>query len=397
MIQPKALPAAHFLVAILTLMAAFGPLSIDLYLPAFLQIQEGLNADPSDVKRTLTTFLTGLCIGMMFYGSLSDKYGRRKLVLIGSVIYTATSIISAFATSIEYLIYARFFQAIGAGACMVVGRAIIRDVFSGKKVAMMMSVVQVILMIAPLAAPFIGVQVLKLFDSWRALFWLLAFFGIITFLSTLFFLPETYKKEDRQEVSILGTFYNYIRILKKPDSLGSILGCALPSGFVFAYITGSPHLYQQTYGVSEQTFSLLFGINIIGVIISALLNIVLLRRFSVNSLIMFGLSWMAVAGVITFFFADYSLISFLISIFLLMCVSGFVGNNLASKIIELNYHQAGAAMALNSASQFMIGSIASFIVGHNQALMVPVMAFCGISALFAYLFLVVFYQKRHAG
>src|SRR5699024_10467023 len=115
MIQPKALPAAHFLVAILTLMAAFGPLSIDLYLPAFLQIQEGLNADPSDVKRTLTTFLTGLCIGMMFYGSLSDKYGRRKLVLIGSVIYTTTSIISAFATSIEYLIYARFFQAIGAG------------------------------------------------------------------------------------------------------------------------------------------------------------------------------------------------------------------------------------------------------------------------------------------
>ncbi len=383
---PQHLPPTPLLIAILSLMAAFAPLSIDLYLPAFLQIQEGLNATDARVKQTLTAFLIGLCLGMMFYGPLSDKYGRRNLLLIGAMIYTVTSIIGAFATDIDQLLYARFIQAIGAGACMVVGRAIIRDVFKGKEVAVMMSVVQVILMIAPLLAPLLGVGMLFLFKSWRALFIVLAFFGAIVLFSTLFFIPETYKKEERPEVSILGTFYNYIKILLKPRSLGAILGCALPSGFVFAYVTGASHLYQEQYGISELGFSLFFGLNILGVIASALLNIVMLRRYSVEALILFGLTWMALAGVLTLFVAHKSLVGFFVSTFALMCVSGFVGNNLVSKIIEMNYHMAGAAMALNSASQFFIGAIASYIVTQQQGIMTSVMGICGISALIFYLF-----------
>lgn len=382
---PQQLPPTPLLIGLLSLMAAFAPLSIDLYLPAFLQIQEGLGATDAKVKQTLTAFLIGLCVGMMFYGSLSDKYGRRNLILIGAVIYTVTSIVGAFATNVDQLLYARFIQAVGAGACMVVGRAIIRDVFTGKEVAVMMSVVQVILMIAPLLAPLLGVAMLYLFGSWRALFIVLAFFGAVVFFSTLFFIPETYKKEDRPEVSIAGTFYNYIRILMKPRSLGAILGCALPSGFVFAYVTGASHLYQEQYGISELGFSLFFGLNIVGVISSAILNILFLRRYSVNGLIMFGLIWMAIAGVLTLFIAHTSLPAFFISTFALMCVSGFVGNNLVSKIIEMNYHMAGAAMALNSASQFLIGAIASFIVTHNQSAMTLVMGLCGVLALFFYL------------
>ncbi len=384
--KPLTLPSTQFLIALLTLMAAFGPLSIDLYLPAFPQIETGLNTTKAEIQRTLTAFLLGLCVGMMFYGSLSDKYGRKILILVGSIIYTVTSLIAAFAPTVEYLFYMRFFQAIGAGACMVVGRAIIRDVFTGKRVAMMMSVVQVILMIAPLLAPLLGVLLLYFFQSWRALFILLSFFGLLVFLATLLYLPETYRKEDRQPISLADTFLNYFRILRDPRSLGSILACALPSGFVFAYITGSPHLYQQHYGVSEFTFALLFGLNIIGVIISALLNIQLLRRYSINGLILFGLSWMALAGLFTILFGGKSLLLMATSSFLLMCVSGFVGNNLASRIIELNYHKAGAAMALNSASQFAIGALASLLVT-KFGQMHWVMGGCGILAIIAYLLL----------
>lgn len=384
---PKKLPNAPLLVIIITLMGAFAPMSIDLYLPAFLQMQEGFATTDAEVKKTLTLFLVGLCIGMMFYGTLSDKYGRRNIILIGAVIYSFTSIASTFVSSIEGLQWLRLIQAIGAGACMVVGRAVIRDVFKGKEVAVMMSVVQVIMMIAPLLAPLLGVAMLYIFDSWRALFWVLTFFGSMAFFLTFFFLPETYKKEDRPQITIAETFKNYFLILRDRRSLGAILGCALPAGITFAYVTGSSFLYQEQYGLSEFMFSILFGLNIVGVIVSALLNIFLLRRFSVLALILFGLIWMSISGIVMLTIGDKSVFGFFISTFLLMCVSGFIGNNLVSQIIELNYNRAGAAMALNSATQFFVGSIASLIVTHYQHFLVPVMGVSGIFGAIAYFWL----------
>ncbi len=381
---PKKLPNVPLLVIIITLMGAFAPMSIDLYLPAFLQIQEGLATSDAEVKKTLTLFLAGLCIGMMFYGPLSDKYGRRHIILIGAVIYSVTSIVSTFVSTIEGLQFLRLVQAIGAGACMVVGRAVIRDVFKGKEVAVMMSVVQVIMMIAPLLAPLIGVGVLYFFESWRALFWVLTFFGSMVLFLTFFFLPETYKKEERPDVTIRETFYNYLLILKDRRSLGAMLGVALPSGVVFAYVTGSSYLYQEQYGLTEFQFSLLFGLNIIGVIVSALLNIACLKRFTVIGLILFGLIWISIAGIFMLLFGDKSLIGFFSTTFLLMCVSGFIGNNIISQVIELNYNRAGAAMALNSALQFFVGAIASYIVTHNQGLLTIVMGLSGILGAIAY-------------
>ncbi len=384
---PKKLPGVPLLVIIITLMGAFAPMSIDLYLPAFLQIQEGFGTTDAEVKKTLTLFLLGLCVGMMFYGPLSDKYGRRNIILIGAVIYSVTSILSTFVSQIEGLQALRLIQAIGAGACMVVGRAVIRDVFKGKEVAVMMSVVQVIMMIAPLLAPLIGVAVLYIFKSWQALFWVLTFFGSTAFFLTFFFLPETYHKEDRPDISIAQTFKNYLLILKDRRSLGAMLGCALPAGVVFAYVTGSSYLYQAQYGLSEFHFSLLFGLNIVGVIVSALLNILCLKRFNVITLILFGLIWISLAGIIMLLWGDQSLIGFFLSTFLLMCVSGFIGNNIVSQIIELNYHRAGAAMALNSATQFFVGAIASYIVTHHQELLTVVMGISGISGAIAYFLL----------
>lgn len=381
---PKKLPNVPLLVIIVTLMGAFAPLSIDLYLPAFLQIQEGLSTTDAEVKKTLTLFLAGLCIGMMFYGPLSDKYGRRNIILIGAVIYSVTSIFSTFIANIEGLQTLRLIQAIGAGACMVVGRAVIRDVFKGKQVAVMMSVVQVIMMIAPLLAPIIGVAVLYIFESWRALFWVLTFFGSMAFFLTFFFLPETYKEEDRPEITIAQTFKNYLLIIQDRRSLGAMLGCALPAGIVFAYVTGSSYLYQDQYGLTEFHFSILFGLNIVGVILSALLNIYLLRRFSVIGMIIFGLIWISVAGIVMLVFGDDSLVGFFLSTFLLMCVSGFIGNNIVSQIIELNYNRAGAAMALNSATQFFVGAIASYIVTHHQSLLTVVMGISGMLGAVAY-------------
>lgn len=381
---PKKLPKAPLLVVIITLMGAFAPMSIDLYLPAFLQIQEGLATTDSEVKKTLTLFLVGLCIGMMFYGPLSDKYGRRNIILIGATIYSLTSIASTFIANIEGLQALRLIQAIGAGACMVVGRAVIRDVFKGKQVAVMMSVVQVIMMIAPLLAPLVGVMLLYVFDSWRALFWALTFFGSMAFFLTFFFLPETYKKEERPKITIGDTFYNYFLILKDRRSLGAMLGCALPSGITFAYVTGSSYLYQAKYGLTEFEFSILFGLNIVGVIVSALLNIVCLRRFNVLTLIIFGLCWMSISGIVMLLIGGQSLIGFFLSTFLLMCVSGFIGNNIVSQIIELNYDRAGASMALNSSTQFFVGAIASLLVTHHQELLVPVMGISGILAVIAY-------------
>lgn len=384
---PKKLPRVPLLIIIITLMGAFAPMSIDLYLPAFIQIQEGLGTTDAEVKKTLTLFLLGLCVGMMFYGPLSDKFGRRNIILIGAVIYSITSIFSTFISSIEGLQWLRLIQAIGAGACMVVGRAVIRDVFKGKQVAVMMSVVQVIMMIAPLLAPIIGVMILYVFDSWRALFWVLTFFGSMAFFLTFFFLPETYKKEDRPKITIGETFYNYFLIIKDRRSLGAMLGCALPAGVVFAYVTGSSYLYQAQYGLSEFQFSILFGLNIVGVIVSALLNIVFLRRFNVITMIMFGLVWISIAGIIMFLVGDSSLIGFFFSTFLLMCVSGFIGNNIVSQIIELNYNRAGAAMALNSSTQFFVGAIASYIVTHYQEMLTTVMACSGILGAIAYFLL----------
>lgn len=381
---PKKLPNTPLLIIIITLMGAFAPMSIDLYLPAFLQIEEGLNTTDAEVKKTLTLFLAGLCIGMMFYGPLSDKYGRRHIILIGAVIYSLTSIASTFISYIEGLQVLRLIQAIGAGACMVVGRAVIRDVFKGKQVAVMMSVVQVIMMIAPLLAPLVGVVLLYLFESWRALFWALTFFGSMAFFLTFFFLPETYHKEERPQITVSDTFYNYWLILKDRRSLGAMLGCAFPSGITFAYVTGSSYLYQGTYGLTEFQFSILFGLNIVGVIMSALLNIVCLRRFHVSTLIIFGLCWMSVSGIIMLLIGGESLIGFFIATFLLMCVSGFIGNNIVAQIIELNYNRAGAAMALNSSTQFFVGAIASYIVTHYQAMLVPVMGISGIIAVIAY-------------
>jgi len=368
-------------------LTALGPLSIDMYLPSFQAIACDLTASPAQVQLTLAVFFVALGIGQAFYGPLSDRFGRRRPLCFGLALYVLASAGCALARSIEALVAWRFAQALGGCAGMVIARAVVRDRFDEREAARFFSLLILVTGLAPILAPSIGGQILVFF-SWRAIFWTLAGFALVGFITATFVLPESLPPERRTEGGVATALRVYSRLLRDRAFMRYALSGALVISGMFAYIFGSPFVFMQIYGVRPERFGWIFGAIALGLISASQLNRVVLARVAGARILSHALVVTAAAGVILLVMAWTGvggLAGLLGPLFVYIASLGFVLPNVIATALGPQGRNAGTASALLGTLQFGAGATVGALLGvlgdGTAVPMAGLIATCGLSAL----------------
>lgn len=287
------------LALILGALSAFGPLSIDMYLPSFQAISRDLAASEAQVQLTLAVFFGGLGFGQAFYGPISDRYGRMRPLCFGLSLFVLASAACALARSVEGLVAWRFVQSIGGCAGIVIARAVVRDRFDERESARVFSLLMLVMGLAPILAPLTGGQILVLF-GWRAIFWTLAAFGLLCLAAVLGDLRESLPPERRARGGTGDALRTYARLLRDRAFMRYNLSGVLVISEMFAYIFCSPFVFMQIHGVRPDHYGWLFGLNALGLIIASQLNRALLGRVAGARILSRALVVTALAGVLLF-------------------------------------------------------------------------------------------------
>lgn len=370
---------------ILGALSGFAPLSIDMYLPGFPAMTEQLGASASQIQLTLTAFVVSLGLGQAIAGPLSDSFGRRRPLIVGLVLYAVASVACAFAPSAYTLVVFRFVQGLGAAAGIVIARAAVRDLFSGVALARFFSTLMLVTGLAPILAPVIGGEVLR-FTSWRGIFVVLSVFGAVLLLATVLGLPETLADERRGPARVGAAMRSYGALLRDRIFLGYALTSALLFAALFAYISGSPFVLQELYGLTPQQFGWVFGVNSVGIMIAGQLNSLLLRWSRPRVLIAAGLAvgLAGGAGLVVAIALNAGLLVVLVPMFVIVSSVGIVMPNAAALGLADQADNAGAASALIGITQFIIGGLLAPLAGHGALAMAVLMASVALAAVVAY-------------
>ncbi|MGJ9460355.1 multidrug effflux MFS transporter [Oceanobacillus sp. CF4.6] len=352
------------LVFVLGLLTAFGAVSMDMYLPALPNVAADLDASTSLVQMSLTACLVGLGLGQVFFGPLSDIYGRRNLLILTLIGYTIASLLIAWSTTIAFFITLRFIQGFTGAAGVVIARAAARDLYSGKDLTKFLALLALVNGAAPILAPVIGGVVLN-FTTWIGVFYVLAFIGIVALLAVLLFLPETLADENRAERGLFSVLKTFSKLLRNRYFMGIALTQGLVMASMFAYIAGSPFILQNIYGVSPQQFSLLFALNGIGIIIAAQLTGRLASYFKEMHLLCAGtlLSFIGSLFLVFVVWQQLSLLYMAIALFLIVSSVGIVTTTGFSLAMETQGKSAGSASAFLGLLPFVFGGIVAPLVG----------------------------------
>ncbi len=381
---------ARHLILLLGMLSATAPLAIDMYLPSMPAIALDLNSDISHVQQSLSLFMLGFALSQLFYGPLSDQVGRRPVIILGLSLFLIASLLCAYADSITELLVYRGLQALGGGAASVVVSAVIRDLFRGEEAARTLSLVIMTMTLAPLLAPLVGAQVLTLF-GWRAIFLLLAAQGAILLLLSWRGLPETNRREPGLRFSMRNLLSSYATVLRHREAMGNLLLACFSFAGMFAFITGSPYVYIDFFGVSPSQYGLLFGSNILLMILLNGINSRIIRRVGLNKMIRFG-SWLPLLAGLLLLGCALSgfggLAGIVIPVVLFVGSIGLLGANTTAAVVSPFSKQAGAAAALLGSLRFFFGALAGALVGllHDDSprAMAVVICGCGILAFVCY-------------
>ncbi|SDS96253.1 Bcr/CflA family multidrug efflux MFS transporter [Pseudomonas oryzae] len=352
------------LIVLLAALVAFGPLSIDMYLPSLPLIASDLAAPQAQIQLTISVFLAGLCAGMLFYGPLSDRFGRRRLLLGGIALYMLASVGCILAAKAEHLVFWRILQALGGAAASVLARAIVRDLFPLKDAARVLSLMHLVTMVATLIAPLVG-GYLILIAGWRAIFAVLLAFAGLCLLLVAWKIPETHPA-DKRGASIAAAFRAYGHIALQPQALGYILCMGLSFGGMFAFITASPFVYIEYFGISPQHYAWLFALNVAGIMVMTLLNARLVGRIGPQRMLTFGAAVAALSSLALAVLGSSGiggLPAIVVCLVLFVSVTGLLGANCVASLLARFPRQAGAAAGLAVALQFGLGTACSALVG----------------------------------
>lgn len=343
---------------------ALAPFAIDAYLPAIPALARAVGTSVHLAELSVSVFLFGFAVGQLTCGPLSDRVGRKPVLLAGLVVFLLASLAITVADSIEQLWLLRFVQALGGGACVVNSAAIVRDCFSGREAAKVMSTMVMIMMLAPLVAPMVGSALLYLIDWW-AIFVFLASYAafLLWLLSTQ--LPETHGS-DSHAAPWNRILSNYLSVLRHREAMGYILAVSMSFAGMFAFITGSPYLYMEHYGLSPAVYPVVFGANILVMAGSNRLNIRLLRSRTPQQNLILGLGIQLAAGsllTVVFALGIDSLASVVPLMVTFVGMQGLIGPNATSSMLDHFPHMSATATALQGSIQFTSGALAGLLVG----------------------------------
>ncbi|WP_263081548.1 Bcr/CflA family multidrug efflux MFS transporter [Endozoicomonas sp. Mp262] len=371
---------------ILTLgaLTTLGPMAIDLYLPALPAIASDMGEPLHKIQFTLSAYTVGFALGQLIYGPLSDRFGRQKVMLPGIIFYMLTSLLAATCTNANQLIMVRILQAMAGAAIMVTIPAMVRDLFPREESAKALSSILMVMTVAPLVAPILGGQILK-FWGWQTLFLFLAGIAVLGFILALSRISETLPLEKRSRTSGGELVWNYLDILKNREAMGCILCHGFFFGGMFAFISGSPFIYIELFGVKPENYGLLFSLNIISMAIMNMVNMRLIGRLQLFTILKTGSVIAAVASLTLLFNAKTGfggLFGIVLPVMAFVACMGLTGPNSNALALAHFPKTAGTANALAGALRFSIGGLSSVAVGFLQdgtaMSMALVMAGCGL-------------------
>ncbi|WP_406727798.1 multidrug effflux MFS transporter [Streptomyces sp. GD-15H] len=353
---------------ILGSLTATSPLAMDMYLPALPEVTRSLGSTAATVQLTLTACLAGMAVGQLVVGPMSDRWGRRRPLLTGLAVYVVATALCAFAPTVELLIAFRLAQGLAGAAGIVIARAVVRDLYDGVAMARFFSTLMLVSGVAPIVAPLIGGQVLRVTD-WRGVFVVLTALGVLLSVVVWVKLPETLAPADRHGGGVGEALGSMRRLLADRAFSGYVLTGGFTFAALFAYVAASPFVVQEIYGASPQTFSLLFGLNSVGLVIMGQVNgKALVGRVRLDRVLGLGLAVVLAAATAVLLmalgvFGDVGLTPVAVALFVLMSAMGITLPNTQALALMRTRHAAGSASALLGMSSFLIGALASPLVG----------------------------------
>lgn len=353
------------LILILGSMTALGPFSIDMYLPGFAGIAKDLNTTVTEVSMSLSSYFIGISAGQLLYGPLLDRFGRKKPLFVGLLVYILASLGCVFVTDINMFIGLRFVQAVGSCAATVASVAMVRDLFPVKEIPNVLSKLMLVLGLSPMLAPTIGGYVTSYY-GWHVVFLILMCMGIFVLISSQMGLPITRKPDLTISLKPKPIINNFISIIKVPQFYTYALTGAISFSGLFTYVAASPILFMTILKVDAQTYGWIFAFMSLSFIGASQLNSIFLRRFSCEQMILGSLVTQIIFSSIFLILAingSLDLFNTNVMLFLFLACLGISNPNTAALTLAPFSKNTGSASALMGAAQLGLGALASFAVG----------------------------------
>ncbi len=380
MSRPQTKKEHIFFLLILGSIIAIGPLTIDIYLPAFNAIAQDFNSSERLIQLSLTSYFLGITFGQISYGPIIDRFGKRPPLFFGLILFSAASIGCYFSSSIEQMIVLRFFQAIGACAGTTVPRAIVRDIFTPQESARVFSHLILVMGLAPILAPLVGNLILEYF-GWRGIFAFLTCFAIFCLTLSWFAIPETAGPNPDEKIS--KAFRKYRGILRDRSFVVNAIIGGLMMGGLFAYVTGSPAIYLDFFEISSRHYGFIFSTNSIGFVVCSQINARLLKKYPIN-ILLGKITFLPCAVGFALIFCPNNFWCVTSLFFLFLCSCGMIFPNASAAALANHAKHSGSAAALLGTIQFAIAATSSFLISQlydgDISVICLVVGSCGIGA-----------------
>lgn len=377
---------SFYLILILGSLAALGPFSIDMYLPGFKAIAKDLNSNVPSVSLSLASFFIGISAGQLLYGPLLDKFGRKKPLYFGLILYILSSLCCLFVTSIDQLIILRFVQAIGSCAAAVASIAMVRDLFTVAESPKVFASLLLVIALSPMLAPTAGGYLIAAF-GWQSVFLFLSVMATLMLLMTIFLLPESYKPDLNYSLKPKPILTNFIIVLKDPSFYTYALISAITFSGLFAYVSSSPIVFMDIYKVSETVYGWIFALLSVFFIGFSQINSFILKWFTSKKIVFWALIIQCLVSVLFLAAALNNILNLYTTILfigLFLACLGFINPNASALCLAPFTKNAGSASALMGALQMGLGALASAAISMFAADVVwPMPAVMTIAALLA--------------